>query len=359
MPDLALDRPLTIFVAATLAVAASYAGSFLAMHSDALLDNPNHRSSHDHAVSRAGGLAMLAAAVAGLFVIAVFAGGDGARGPALKFLVLGVLAGGVGFADDRFNLSAPVKFGGQLLVAIAFVWQVGPLEAASLPFVGVAELGFFGAAITVFWIVGFMNVFNFMDGVNGIAGVAAVIGLLLFGLVAGSSGAGAAAGIAVVTAAAAAGFLPANLLRGRLFMGDCGSHFLAFMIAGLAIFAANASGGLANPFLLPTMFLPFIVDVAFTLTHRIARGQNVFVAHREHIYQLVLRRGASHGTVAVLYAGAIAFSAAGAILMLMMPPAWMWTAPAAIAIVLLSIAIAVYSNAKAAGMIDAVSGDSR
>ncbi len=357
MPDPILDRPLTILVAMVLTLAASYAGSLLAMHSGALLDDPNHRSSHDHAVSRAGGLAMLAATVAGLFVIAAFAGGAEVRGPALKFLLLGVLAGGVGFADDRLNLSAPIKFGGQLFVAGLFVWLVGPLETAALPVVGAVALGPVGAAVTMFWIVAFMNVFNFMDGVNGIAGGAAAMGLALFALVAGPTGAELAAAIALATAAAAAGFLPANLLRGKLFMGDCGSHFLAFMIAGLAVFAANISGGRANALLLPTIFLPFIVDVAFTLAHRIARGENILSAHREHIYQLILRRGASHASVAALYAGAISFSAAGAILMLTISPAWAWTAPALIAIVLLMIAAWIYTGAKAAGLIGAASGD--
>ncbi len=352
MPDLAIDLPLTIFVATVLTLTASYAGSFLAMHSDALLDAPNHRSSHDHAVSRAGGLAMLAATVAGLFIVATFAASDGFQSAALKFLFLGVLAGGVGLADDHLNLAAPIKFGGQLAAAAAFVWQVGPLEAVALPFVGAVALGPFGAVITVFWIVAFMNVFNFMDGVNGIAGGAAAIGLTLFALIAGQSGAAAAAAIAIVTSAAAAGYLPANLLRGKLFMGDCGSHFLAFMVAGLAVFAANISDGRANPLLLPTIFLPFLVDVAFTLAHRIVRKQNILSAHREHIYQLVLRRGASHATVASLYAGAIAFCAAGAIVMLSLPPSWMWVVPAFLAIVLLAIATRIYANAKASGMIE-------
>lgn len=353
MPDFTLDLSLTLFVAATLTFVASYAGSMLAMRSQALLDDPNHRSSHEHAVSRAGGVAMLIATVAGLFVIAVFTIGDGAQGPALKFLVLGALAGGVGLADDHLNLSAPIKFGGQLLVAGLFVLWVGPLAKAALPFAGVVDLGIAGVVITIFWIVAFLNVFNFMDGVNGIAGGAAVIGLALFALIAGQAGAGAASAIAIITAAAAAGFLPANVLRRRLFMGDCGSHFLAFMIAGLAVFAANASDGRVNPLLLPTIFLPFIVDVAFTLTHRVVRKQNILTAHREHIYQLILRRGASHATVASLYAGAIALCAAGAILMLTIPPPWMWAAPALIATALTIVGVRIYVKAKENGMIAA------
>lgn len=356
MPDVPLDSSLTPIVAIALTLVVAYAGSMLAMRSQTLLDSPNERSSHEHAVSRAGGVAMLIAMVAGLFVIAMFSGNNETQYTAVRFLVLGVLAGGVGLADDHLNLSAPLKFGGQFLVAILFVWWVGPLEQATLPFVGMADLGPAGAAITIFWIVAFLNVFNFMDGVNGIAGGAAAIGLALFALVAGQAGFVAGAVIALLTLAATLGFLPANVVRGRLFMGDCGSHFLAFMIAGLAVYAANASDGQVNPLLMPTIFLPFIVDVAFTLAHRIIRKRNILVAHREHIYQLILQRGATHATVAALYAGAIAFCAAGAIAMLTLPPAWMWAAPALIAILLLIVAMRIYTAAKANGILDEPAG---
>ena len=352
MPPLFPDHPFTIFAAVALTLVGAYAASFLAMNSTALLDAPNHRSSHEHTVSRAGGLAMLAATVAGLFVLAVFSYDAAFSVPAVQFLVLGVLAGAVGLADDHFNLSAPIKFGGQLIVALLFVWLVGALETASLPFVGTVSLGGAGAVLTAFWIVAFINAFNFMDGVNGIAGGAAALGLSIFALIAFQTGAGPAGAIALVIAAAAAGFLPANLMRGKLFMGDCGSHFLAFMIAGLAVFAANASGGRTSEWLLPTIFLPFILDVGFTLAHRAARGRNVLAAHREHVYQLVLRSGAGHAVVAALYTGAIALCSALAIFMLTLPPAMMWVAPAAFATILTVIGLRVFLGARKSGLID-------
>lgn len=350
MPEFAIDRPLVVFIAVLLSFVVSYAGAMLAMNSGAFLDDPNHRSSHDHAVSRAGGLAMLAAAIAGLFVVAAFAAGDGFASPPLRFLVLGVLAGLVGLADDHLDLPAIAKFAGQIGVAGLFVWWVGPLQSAAIPVAGVMELGPLGVVVTIFWIVAFMNVFNFMDGVNGIAGGAALMGLIMFAFASGAAGAGDAAAIALITASAAGGFLPANIVRGKLFMGDCGSHFLAFMIAALAVFAANASDGAASFYLLPTIFLPFIIDVAFTLAHRAMRRQNILIAHREHIYQLILRRGASHATVASLYAGAIGICAGGAFLMLTIAPAWMWIAPAILAVVFFLIAIWIFQRAADARM---------
>ena len=351
MTEFAVDRPYAILVAAVLTFVVSLAGARLAMHSDTLLDDPNHRSSHDAAVSRAGGLAMLAALLAGLFVIGVFSGGQDLAAPALKFMALAVFAGGVGLADDQLDLRPLVKFAGQFLAGLGFVWLLGPLQTAPLPFLGETALGFFGVFVTVFWIVAFINVFNFMDGVNGIAAGAAFVGLSLFALAAVFTGATAAAVIALLAALAAAGFLPANVVRGRLFMGDCGSHFLAFVIAGLGVFAANASNGAASALLMPVIFLPFIIDVAFTLIHRSIRGQNVLTAHREHAYQLILRQGASHGAVAAIFSGLVAFCAAAAILMLALPPSLMWAAPAAIAAVGFAAAAALYIRARKDGLL--------
>ena len=76
------------------------------------------------------------------------------------------------------------------------------------------------------------------------------------------------------------------------------------------------------------------------------------MAHREHIYQLVLRRGASHATVAALYTGVVGFCAAGAILMLTLSSTMMWIVPAIISAVFLFIGLRVFAAAKAIGLIE-------
>lgn len=351
MTEFDIDRPYVIFVAAVLCVVVTMAGSRLAMYSRAVLDNSNERSSHSGAISRAGGLAMLAGFLAGVFVVTVFAGGTGLTGPAVRMTFLAVLAGAVGLADDRMGLSPLIKFAGQFFVALFFVWLIGPLETAPVPVYGEIDLGFFGVAVTVFWIVAFMNAFNFMDGVNGIAGGAAALGMGFFALTATLSGAPVAGTLSLIGAFAAMGFLPANLWRGRLFMGDGGSHFLAFLIAGLAVMAANESDGRASALILPVIFLPFILDVTLTLIHRFIRRQNVLTAHREHLYQIILRRGASHGTVAAIYAGLIALSAGAAVLMLSFPPSWRWAMPLALATGFVVLALRLLKEAHSEGLL--------
>ena len=352
MIDFSAERPFVVFVAMCLTLSVSYAGSRLATQSDFLLDSPNERSSHHRDTPRAGGLAILAAVAAGLFIIAVFGGAREFSEPIWNMLLIAILAGGLGFADDRADLSPSLKFLGQVLIAFMFVWILGPLLAAPLPLAGVTLLGAMGAmgaVVAIFWIVAFMNVFNFMDGVNGLAAGSAATGLALFALIAFNLGAPIAGIMALVVAVGAAGYMPPNVLGGKVFMGDCGSHLLAFMIAGLAVFAAEESSGRVNALIMPTIFLPFIFDVGFTLTHRLVRRQNIVVAHREHLYQLILREGASHGTVAAFYAALVGFSAAIAILMLAIPPAYMFLAPVFLCALFFIGALSIYGRAKATG----------
>ena len=311
----------TIAAAAIVALAVAFAGGRLAMGAKMLPDRPNHRSSHTHVTSRAGGLAIFAAWFVAMAVIGAFSGAPAVATFTAKLCGLAGLALIVGYADDRWALTPAFKFAGQFAVASLYVWVFGPIEMAPLPVVGMVALDpVTGYALTVFWIAGFMNAFNFMDGVNGIAAGCAAIGLAAFAIVAGFSGAPLAAVAALLLGAACFGFLPANMARGRLFMGDSGSQSVSFLIAALAVYAANASDGRVSALIVPVIFLPFILDVAWTLAHRTMRRQNILKAHREHLYQLRNRLGASHERVAVAYMTMTAFAAAGGILMLTLEP---------------------------------------
>jgi len=315
--DFALYGPI-IGVGAALALA--LIGARLAMAAGLLPDRPNHRSSHSKVTSRAGGLVIFGAWLAAMMVVIALAPRTEMTTAALKLGGLAALAMLAGLADDKWDMPPALKFIGQFGVAALYSWSFGPLLAAPLPFIGETPLAPpIGHAITVFWVVAFMNAFNFMDGINGIAGGCAAIGLAAFAIVAGFAGAPLAAIAAALLAVSCFGFLPANLGRGRLFMGDCGSQSVSFLIAALGVYAANASEGRASALLVPVIFLPFIFDVVWTLAHRIVRRQNILRAHREHLYQLRLRLGSSHGRVALGYMAMTGFSAAAAILMLTLP----------------------------------------
>jgi UDP-N-acetylmuramyl pentapeptide phosphotransferase/UDP-N-acetylglucosamine-1-phosphate transferase len=347
-----LDAPLILVVAGWVSYVIAMSVSRLLSGSRILPDNPNHRSSHERATSRAGGLAIYGGWFAGLLILAAFSGIAEIARISLSLGGLALLALGIGFADDKWMMSSFWKFAGQVAVATLFVAVFGPLILAPLPFVGLTVLGTAGVVVTVFWIVGFMNAYNFMDGANGIAAGAASVGLSAFAIITAFSGALLVAAVAILLAIACFGFLPANLARGKIFMGDNGSQSISFAIACLGVYAANETRGDVSALVMPVIFLPFIFDVTWTLGHRILRKKNILAAHREHNYQILLRLGASHLRVALIYMALTAFSSAVAILMLALPPGVQWLAPALLSVLFAIAAIRLFRTAEKTGLLD-------
>lgn len=345
-------EPFILAAAAALTLAVSYSACLLAARLRALLDEPGARSSHQHATPRTGGVAIIAGFLTGLFVLAVFSGDLQIAGFIALIALSSLFALVVGLADDRASLPPGWKFFGQIAAAALFVGLFEPLEAFPVPFAGDMAMPFaLGAAVTMFWIVGFINVFNFMDGANGLAGGVATVALSFMAIVMSFSGAGFPGEIAFLLAVAVFGFLPQNFLRGRLFMGDGGSHALGFLIAALAVLAANWTGGRMSFLVAPIIFAPFLCDVFWTLVSRALRRQPLAEAHREHLYQLLMRQGMSHVEVAALYLGLVCISAAAAIVMLALPPARHWLVPAALALAFVPFALRVTSAAAEKGLL--------
>ena len=346
------DGPLIALVAAWITILIAYTGCRVASRSQKLQDHPNHRSSHEIVTSKAGGMPIMAGWVAGMFVIGAFAGHHETSRDAAILSGIGLLAFALGLADDRLHLPPLWKLIGQIAVAALFIWAFGPLTVAPVPFVGELQLGFWGVLLSIFWIVAFMNAYNFMDGANGLAAGSTVIGLCGFAIITSFAGASFIAVSAFLLAAASAAFLPANLKRGRLFMGDNGSQALSFLIAAFAILSANGSGAMISALVIPVIFLPLMFDVFWTLISRLKRRRNILEAHREHLYQLMIRNGASHLRVAVTYMTLVAFSTAAAILMLALAPAQQWLAPALLFLLFAIGAFRIHQQAKRDDMLE-------
>jgi UDP-N-acetylmuramyl pentapeptide phosphotransferase/UDP-N-acetylglucosamine-1-phosphate transferase len=149
-------------------------------------------------------------------------------------------------------------------------------------------------ALVAAWITGFVNVFNFMDGVNGISGAHALIaGVVYAGL--GwwrHDGFLLPAGAAVAVSALA--FLPWNVGQARVFLGDAGSYALG---AALAILAAYAVlHGIPVEAALGPLVL-YIADTTWTLQRRIRAGERWLEPHRTHVYQRWCDAGWTHQRV--------------------------------------------------------------
>ena len=341
-----LSSPLLPGGAVLLAAALTYLSGRLLAQKKWLADSPVARSSHQTPTPRTGGAAIMIGLSAGALLLA-------ADDPALlKFAALAFAAFGLGFADDVRPLPAFLKLIGQVAVAAAFVLLFGAVDSAPVPFLGDVALGPAAPVLTAFWIVAFMNAYNFMDGANGLAATAAIFALSALAVAAAGAGASAWGALSVVAASALFGFLPHNFPEARLFMGDGGSQLIGFIIAALAALAASGAAPV-SPLFAPTVFMPFLFDVAFTLAHRLGRRRNIATAHNEHLYQLLIRLGASHARVTALYLGLVAVSTVAAIFASALPAPLAFAAPAGLFLAFLVPALLLFRKASAAGLFSA------
>lgn len=267
-----------------------------------ILDVPNQRSSHAIPVPNGGGIGIVVATLFGVPAVAALVP-DRLPGAAMVAAVavaaLGLAA--VGLADDlRRVASFRAKLLAQLAAAALVIGAGLVVERVTLPGLGPVELGLWAYPLTLFWLVGLTNAFNFMDGLDGVAGGTAFVVAVAFAIIGHLAGAALPALLAMVIAAATAGFLLLNRPPARIFMGDVGSQFLGFVFAALAVLAALGPSGGIDVLVMPLLFLHFVVDTTFTLVRRMVAGEDVTSAHRSHLYQLLNRLGWSHARIALL-----------------------------------------------------------
>ncbi len=262
------------------------------------MDHPNMRSLHSAPTPRIGGLGILAGIATGFMLL----GMPGTL--ALAFPIAGL--GLISLFDDYFNLSARIR----LLTHMA----------ASGLFLALApSLGWVGSFVVFFLIVWMSNLYNFMDGANGLAGGMALFGFATYALLAGIAGDIELATLCAIVAAAAVGFLFFNFPVARCFMGDAGSIPLGFLVAAVGVLGWQRE---LWPWGMPLLlFSPFIIDASLTLLRRGVAGERVWLAHRDHYYQRLVRMGWSHRRLA-LAEYAVMSAAAGSCLLLAIHPDW-------------------------------------
>ncbi len=276
-------------------------------------DVPNRRSSHERPTPKSGGVAIAVAFVAGLIAIywlqSLPRSGMGMY-PArfALFAALASIIAAVAFLDDLFDLPLFSKLIAQFGAAVFFAISISHIETIIFPGMGEVSLGLWGYGLTVLWIVFFMNAFNFMDGINGISAGSTVVATIFLGSIAASEGAYFIVVSCLCLGAAALGFMIFNFPHGQIFMGDAGSQFIGFVMASLAVFGESVEPARLSIYLVPVIFFPFIFDVVVTLIYRALRGQNILRAHREHLYQIAIKLGASHEQVSLAYFSLVALS---------------------------------------------------
>jgi UDP-GlcNAc:undecaprenyl-phosphate/decaprenyl-phosphate GlcNAc-1-phosphate transferase len=215
----------------------------------------------------------------------------------------------VGAIDDWRALPAAWKLAGEMVAALVLVLAGVSVETFTLPFIGYVSLGNAGEPLTLLGLVAIMNAVNFTDGVDGLAAGVCAISAAAFAPIAFDLGRDGAGILALITCGAAAGFLVHNFHPASVFMGDCGSNLLGYLLGAVIVegsLKTNALIALVGP--LVVLAVPFL-DTGFVLAKRVKYRRPVYRADRWHFHHRMANIGFSQRqTVLYLYAWMLAMA---------------------------------------------------
>jgi len=216
-------------------------------------------------------------------------------GPATIIFVLGLI-------DDFCGLSAYIKFAAEAAAAVLLFSNGLGITRLSF-FAGHPHLGWLvGLPLTIIWVLWITNAFNLIDGLDGLAAGSALFSALVTCVVALLDHNGVVLILTLALAGAITGFLRFNFNPASIFLGDCGSLLIGFLISAIAIAGSHkAPTMVAVAIPIVSLGLP-ILDVTVAVIRRFLSGKRLFSPDREHIHHKLLGRGISHRqTVLVLY----------------------------------------------------------
>jgi UDP-GlcNAc:undecaprenyl-phosphate GlcNAc-1-phosphate transferase len=215
----------------------------------------------------------------------------------------------IGVADDMRGVSPAAKVLVQAGAGGYLYLQGFRIAVVSNPFGMPISVGALALPLTILWFVGMSNAFNLIDGLDGLAAGIASLATASLLVAALFNDRLATAAVAAALVGALLGFLRYNFAPASIFLGDSGSLFVGFALAGLAIHGfmkRSAAIAVAAPLLV--LALP-ILDVAVAVARRLIRGRGVFAADRDHIHHRLLRLGLTpRGAVVSLYGVATLFA---------------------------------------------------
>ena len=282
---------LAFLIAVVVALAITPGVIFLAAKTGAM-DAPDARKVHKKPIPRIGGLGIYAAFMVSMLTVMAFTDlSADVFHELVGLMVSGTMIVILGLIDDYTNLPAKVKLVGQIAAACVLVAFDVRIDFISDPFGDFLYLEVFAIPATIFWIVGLTNTVNLIDGLDGLAaGVATIAAVTIF-LVALQQDFLLVAVLTAALAGAAIGFLYYNFNPARIFMGDTGSMFLGFMLAGISIIGAVKSAA-TIALIVPILALGLpILDTTFAIVRRYRGGVPIFKPDKGHLHHRLLDLG--------------------------------------------------------------------
>jgi UDP-GlcNAc:undecaprenyl-phosphate GlcNAc-1-phosphate transferase len=198
----------------------------------------------------------------------------------VPLLLCGLLVFVLGIIDDFYHLHPQTKLVGQLVVAailVSFGFKISWFTSHTL-----------NTFVSIFWIVSITNAFNLLDNMDGLAaGIACISSLFLALIILVSHGERFHVGevlILSVLVGALLGFLIYNFEPASIFMGDCGSMFIGFLLAGVTTDQQMLHSSHILPIILVPVLILFIpiLDTGFVSIMRTLFGRSIARGGKDH-----------------------------------------------------------------------------
>jgi UDP-GlcNAc:undecaprenyl-phosphate GlcNAc-1-phosphate transferase len=215
----------------------------------------------------------------------------------------------LGVYDDVHPIGPYVKFSVQ--AGAGAMLFAGGLRILNIPLIfGNHHFPWFvGLPLTILWVLAITNAFNLIDGLDGLAAGSALFSTVVVFVVALVSHSVLVSLMSLALAGAVLGFLRFNFNPATIFLGDCGSLFVGFILSALALQGAEKAPTIIAVAIPVVSFGLPILDTALCVVRRLLSGRPVFIGDREHIHHKLLQRGLSHRQVVItLYAVSAMFA---------------------------------------------------
>ncbi len=278
---------------------------------------------HSGLMPNIGGIAIFTGFIIALTLASIFKPAliDSYRVELLAIVLGAAIMTLVGFIDDIWEVPPILRLASQTMAAsilivngiqVGFITNYFNLNGPEYLFFSNG----LSVIITLLWVVGFTNAFNFIDGLDGLSsGISTIASFSLLAVAVQFPDRGVAILLLTALAGSSLGFLRHNFSPAIIIMGDSGAYMIGYVLAAVSVLGAlkvTAVVTVAAPIMI--LALP-VLNITQVTLRRLSRGSNPTVAANDHLHDLIrVQSGSKQLTVVILWILALALGALGMML---------------------------------------------
>ena len=260
-----------------------------------LMDIPgseNHKS-HSKSIPITGGIVLIIT-----ITTLVMFGNLWDNGPIADILVCVLIIGSFGVADDLLSLSPLLKLLGQLIASTLLIYYGIQVNIFSSPDFILSTGTIFDEILnlicSVFWLVTITNAFNFIDSSDGLSIGIGGVASIFFLFISITTDQILIVHICTLLLGVCIGLYFYNAFPARLFLGDCGSQSVGFLLASIAMLYKPVTGIQSSSWFVPILlfYIP-LIDITLVIYSRLRRGKKIYKASKDHTYHRLINIGIS------------------------------------------------------------------